>query len=369
MDDHVSVQTEEWRETKEAAANFRRLLLCSKCSNVMKDPVCLGMCEHMVCRSCAGPRAGDGCVVCHSPAWVKDIQINRQLSSIIQLFCGLDSLLNPADQPDSTVAEIQTQPGSPVLKHKKNFKIWFSPRSRKVRCTVERPSEVSVPDSRSSGETAAAQPDTNSGSSSQTCDNGKGQRKKRSSKKKSASRKAFLQKATRNQIKQTVKKNRLEAINKQWGITEEVDTSEEQEQPSAEGPRRSSKKVSFLSPAVMSDQPQSAVPQGSATDLIPGRSTTRESLSGGSGTEMNRQVSADPSMSDSLIQQNAVSVIDHNPNDDAEEQDNVSPPTKNPSKRARAAEKVDTGETTPKRPQSFPRPKEKVSGSDITSRP
>ncbi|XP_035031379.1 BRCA1-associated RING domain protein 1 [Hippoglossus stenolepis] len=368
MDDHVSVQTEDWKKTKEAAANFRRLLLCSKCSNLMKEPVCLGMCEHMVCRSCAGPRAGDGCVVCHSPAWVKDIQINRQLSSIIQLFCGLDSLLNPADQPDSSVAEIQTQPGSPVLKHKKNFKIWFSPRSRKVRCTVERPSEVSAPDSRSSGETAAAQPDRitaqhqdlsvfnftsssqDSGSSSQTCDNGNGQRKKRSTKKNAANRKALVQRATRKQSKQTVKKKRLETINKQWGITEAVDTSKEQEQPRAVGARRSSKRVSFLSPAVMLEQPQSEVPQGSTTDLSLGRSTTMESLSGGSGTEMNRQVSADQSMSDSVIKQNA---NDHNPNGDPEKQDNVSPP-KNSSKRTRVADKVDTEETTPKRPRASP---------------
>lgn len=53
----------------------------------------------LLCRSCAGPRAGDGCVVCHSPAWVKDIQINRQLGSIVELFCGLESLLNPTEQP------------------------------------------------------------------------------------------------------------------------------------------------------------------------------------------------------------------------------------------------------------------------------
>lgn len=46
-------------------------------------------------RSCAGPQAGEGCVVCHSPAWVKDIRINRQLSNITELYGNLDSLLNP----------------------------------------------------------------------------------------------------------------------------------------------------------------------------------------------------------------------------------------------------------------------------------
>lgn len=57
------------------------------------------MCVYVYIRSCAGPRAGDGCVVCHSPAWVKDIQINRQLSSIIELFSNLESLLRPTEQP------------------------------------------------------------------------------------------------------------------------------------------------------------------------------------------------------------------------------------------------------------------------------
>ncbi|KAG7282846.1 hypothetical protein CRUP_020684, partial [Coryphaenoides rupestris] len=51
----------------------------------------------MLCRSCAGPHAGDGCVVCQSPAWVKDIQNSRHLSNITQLFCSLESLLNPTD--------------------------------------------------------------------------------------------------------------------------------------------------------------------------------------------------------------------------------------------------------------------------------
>lgn len=37
--------------------------------------------------------------MCHSPAWVKDIQMNRQLSSIIEVFSHLESLLKPGEQP------------------------------------------------------------------------------------------------------------------------------------------------------------------------------------------------------------------------------------------------------------------------------
>ncbi|KAG7227447.1 hypothetical protein INR49_005261 [Caranx melampygus] len=298
MNNDGSVQTEDWSRTKGAVAKFRQLLLCSKCSNLMKEPVCLGVCEHMLCRSCAGPQAGDGCVVCHSPAWVKDIQINRQLSSITQLFCGLESLFSPTEQPDLSVAEIQRRSESPVLKHKKNFKIWFSPRSRKVRCTVEKSSEVTAPDSRSSGETAAAQPDTTTAqgqdlsvfnftsssqdsSSSQKRNNENRNRQKRPTKKNAASRKPMVQGATRTTRKQTnqmMKKNRLEAINQQWGISGDVDALKEKEQPSAEGPRRASKRVSFLNPATTSDQPKPKEPKGGTDELSPGSSTLEESL-------------------------------------------------------------------------------------------
>ncbi|TKS67349.1 BRCA1-associated RING domain protein 1 [Collichthys lucidus] len=315
MDNEVLVQTSEWKNTKEAVANFRRLLLCSKWS-------------------CAGPRAGDGCVVCNSPAWVKDIQINRQLSSIIQLFSGLESLLNPREQPDSSLAEIQTQPQSPVFKNKKNFKIWFSPRSRKVRCVVDKPSEVIVPENRCKNEKT----------------NGK-----RSTKKNAASKKALVQNTTRTTRKKTehkMKKNRLEAINQQWGITEEVSALKGKEDSCAEDTRRSSKRVSFLSPAVTSEEPQPKVPQGSTNGLSPGRSTLRESLSRSSPV-LNDQTLPGQSVSDSVVRHDKLSTDGTSPTDNPEKQDKVSPP-KHSSKRSRVEEKVSTLETTPKRPRVSP---------------
>ncbi|XP_031714195.1 BRCA1-associated RING domain protein 1 isoform X1 [Anarrhichthys ocellatus] len=353
MDNDVLEEEKDWKNTKEAVRNFRQLLLCSKCSLLMTEPVCLGMCEHMLCRSCAGPRAGDGCVVCQSPAWVKDIQINRQLSSIVTLFCGLEFLLNPVEQPDSSVAKNQTQPQSPVFKQKKNFKIWFSPRSRKVRCTVEKPSEVLVPESTSSRQTAAAQqdavtarrpdlsvfnftlssPDSDS-SSSQRSKNANG--KKGSTKKQAAVRKVLVQGAartTRKQTKRNMKKQRLKAINQQWGIIKEAEASKEKEQHCAEGSRRSSKRVSFVSPAVTSDEPQPKVPQGSTNELGPGTSTTRKSPIEGGVAVLNDQTQPGQGMSDSEV--------------------NVSPP-KHSSKRSRAEEKVAVLETTPKRPRASP---------------
>lgn len=261
------------------------------------------------------------------------------------------------------------QPESPVLKHKKNFKIWFSPRSRKVRCMVEKPSEVTVLESRTSGETAAAQPDTitaqhqdlsvfNFTSSSQDSNSSCSQkcneninRKKRSTKKNAANRKVSVQGTIRNtqkQNKQKIKKNRLEAINQQWGITEEVEALKEKDQACAEVTRRSSKRVSFLSPAVTSDEPQ---PQRSTPELSAGRSTIRETPSQGSVTAPNVQTQPGQSTSDSVVQHDKLFANDPNPNDNPEKQ--ISPP-KHTSKRSRVEEKVVTSETTPKRPRASP---------------
>ncbi|XP_034550034.1 BRCA1-associated RING domain protein 1 [Notolabrus celidotus] len=367
MDSDNLVQTTDWKNTKEALANFRRLLICSKCSNLMKEPVCLGTCEHMLCRSCAGPRAGDGCVMCHSPAWVKDIQINRQLSSIVELFCNLESLLSPIEQSDVSIAEVPPQPASPVLKHKKNFKIWFSPRSRKVRCTVEKPSEVPISVSRSPKEACTAQPDSvtargqdlsifnftsssqdsGSGCSEAGCKNENLNKKKRSTKKNAASRKVsglVAPRTTRTQSKEKTKKSKLEAINQQWGITEKGDALKETEQPCTEGARRSSKRVSFLSPPVTSE-----VPKPSTEELSSCRSTVGTSLTEGTVTVPSDQSQPCQSMQDD----DKLPADDPNPASNPEKQDNTSTP-KHSIKRSRVEEKVVTPETTPKRPRASP---------------
>ncbi|TMS06189.1 BRCA1-associated RING domain protein 1 [Larimichthys crocea] len=238
---------------------------------------------------------------------------------------------------------------------------------------VDKPSEVIVPENRSSEETTAAQPDTitshhqdlsvfnftsssqDSGSScSERCKNEK-TNGKRSTKKNAASRKVLVQKTTRTTRKkneQKMKKNRLEAINQQWGITEEVSALKGKEDSCAEETRRSSKRVSFLSPAVTSDEPQPKVPQGSTNGLSPGRSTLRESLSR-SSTVLNDQTLPGQSVSDSVVRHDKLSTNGTSPTDNPEKQDKVSPP-KLSSKRSRVEEKVSTLETTPKRPRVSP---------------
>ncbi|KAM3862376.1 LOW QUALITY PROTEIN: BRCA1-associated RING domain protein 1 [Diretmus argenteus] len=362
MDVDMLAQTGDWTKTKEAVANFRQLLLCSKCSKLMKEPVCLGMCEHMLCRSCAGPRAGDGCVVCHSPAWVKDIQINRQLSNITQLFCSLESLLNPTDKSDASVANTRTHSESPLLKHKKNFKIWFSPRSRKVRCMVEK-SEVTVPGSSSSRETIPAQPDAimgqskdlsvfnfnsssqDSGSTSPQRCNKDNRNKKTKSTKIAANRKPVVRQATRKQTKQKTKKKRLEAINQQWGISREEEVLREGVQACDEGERRSSKRVSFLSPGA-SSQPQPEGPQGNTDVLSTSSRILKGSLSEGSITVQPVQ-----SMLASPFQYDTPN--DSKPKEGTQNQCNLSP-SKPTLKRSGVEEKGGTLESTPKRPRTSP---------------
>lgn len=275
---------------------------------------------------------------------------------------------------DSSVAEIQ--PDGPVPKNnKKNFKIWFSPRSHKVRCTVEKAAEITVPDNRSPGETSAAQQDTltaqcqdlsvfnftsssqDSGSSSSQRCNGetKNDRKKRSTKKNATSRNVPVQGATRTtrkQTKQNLKKKRLEAINQQWGISEEAHLSEN-EQVCADGARRSSKRVSFLSPVVTSDGPQPEMAQRSTDKLSPARSTVRESLSQGSETVLNCQTELVQPLPESAFQHDQLSADVPKPNDNPKNHKNVSP-SEHSSKRSRTEDRNSTLDNTPKRPRPSP---------------
>ncbi|NWI46911.1 BARD1 protein, partial [Picathartes gymnocephalus] len=88
--------------------------------------------------SCVGDCVGTECPVCHMPAWVQDAQINRQLDNMIQLCSKLRQLLG-ADTSDS--AEDTSTPTDSDLgkkSKKEQIKMWFSPRSRKIRCILNR---------------------------------------------------------------------------------------------------------------------------------------------------------------------------------------------------------------------------------------
>ncbi|NXS83020.1 BARD1 protein, partial [Erpornis zantholeuca] len=93
---------------------------------------------HLLFRSCVGDCVGTECPVCHMPAWVQDAQINRQLDNMIQLCSKLRQLLG-ADTSDSA-EDTSTPTDSDLGKKtkKEQVKMWFSPKSRKIRCIVKR---------------------------------------------------------------------------------------------------------------------------------------------------------------------------------------------------------------------------------------
>ncbi|NXR06223.1 BARD1 protein, partial [Semnornis frantzii] len=85
---------------------------------------------------CVGDCIGTECPVCYIPAWVQDAQVNRQLDTMIQLCSKLRQLLG-ADTSDST-ADTSTSTDSHFGKKskKEQVKMWFSPKSRKIRCVL-----------------------------------------------------------------------------------------------------------------------------------------------------------------------------------------------------------------------------------------
>ncbi|KFQ26854.1 BRCA1-associated RING domain protein 1, partial [Mesitornis unicolor] len=105
---------------------------------VLREPVSLGQCEHVFCLSCVGDSVGTECPVCHMPTWVQDVQINRQLDNMIQLCSKLRHLLG-VDTSDSTEG-MSAPADSDVGKKntKEQIKMWFSPRSRKIRCILNK---------------------------------------------------------------------------------------------------------------------------------------------------------------------------------------------------------------------------------------
>ncbi|NXV00144.1 BARD1 protein, partial [Cettia cetti] len=88
--------------------------------------------------SCVGDCVGTECPVCHTPAWVQDAQINRQLDTMIQLCSQLRRLLGA--RASDSAEDTSTPPDSELGRKskKEQIKMWFSPRSKKIRCIVNR---------------------------------------------------------------------------------------------------------------------------------------------------------------------------------------------------------------------------------------
>uniref|UniRef100_A0A8C8SYP4 BRCA1-associated RING domain protein 1 n=1 Tax=Pelusios castaneus TaxID=367368 RepID=A0A8C8SYP4_9SAUR len=87
-------------------------------------------------RACVGDSIGTECPVCHTPAWAQDVQINRQLDNMVQLCSKLRHLLGKdfTDSAEDLFTSIDSE--HETRSKKRQIKMWFSPRSRKIRCVL-----------------------------------------------------------------------------------------------------------------------------------------------------------------------------------------------------------------------------------------
>ncbi|XP_069873868.1 BRCA1-associated RING domain protein 1 [Dipodomys merriami] len=134
-----------WAHSRAALARLEKLLLCSRCTNILTDPVCLGGCEHIFCSDCVSDCIGTGCPVCCTPAWVLDVKINRQLDSMIHLCSKLRNLLHDNELSDVKEDKSRTRIFNDAENKKNSIKMWFSPRSKRVRYVVNKVSVQTQP--------------------------------------------------------------------------------------------------------------------------------------------------------------------------------------------------------------------------------
>ncbi|XP_033639639.1 BRCA1-associated RING domain protein 1-like [Asterias rubens] len=94
----------DWNCTKEALKGLERSLGCGVCNNPLQEPCTLGSCDHLFCRACTKAHLGNSCPICQAPAWVKDLQLKRELASVVTLYGKLHSIINK--DPSNEVRDV-----------------------------------------------------------------------------------------------------------------------------------------------------------------------------------------------------------------------------------------------------------------------
>nr|XP_021522646.1 LOW QUALITY PROTEIN: BRCA1-associated RING domain protein 1 [Aotus nancymaae] len=135
-----------WAHSRAALDRLEKLLRCSRCTNILREPVCLGGCEHIFCSNCVSDCIGTECPVCYTPAWIQDVKINRQLDSMIQLCSKLRNLLHDNKLSDLKEDKPRTRLFNDAENKKNSIKMWFSARSKKVRYVVSKVSVQTQPE-------------------------------------------------------------------------------------------------------------------------------------------------------------------------------------------------------------------------------
>ncbi|XP_073502732.1 BRCA1-associated RING domain protein 1 isoform X2 [Phyllobates terribilis] len=202
-------QLPDWNRTRTALVELEGRLRCSVWT-------------------CVDGSVGNECPVCQTPAWVKDVQINRQLDNMIQLCSKLHNLLDKTNNDGNKMDLCQDasliQNTTVGESKKKQIKMWFSPRRGKVRYVLEREEICQQPPP--SREQTPLLSTYEFVSSSPNVEPGRKRTKKR--------RKS--------------KKKLLEDINQKWGIG--TDSLKENDN------KESSRSVSFCSPPYVVHTPE-----------------------------------------------------------------------------------------------------------------
>ncbi|XP_038044952.1 BRCA1-associated RING domain protein 1-like [Patiria miniata] len=84
----------DWQCTKEAIGKLEKALGCGVCKKLLQEPCMLGSCDHLFCRSCVDVYLGEKCPICCATAWVKDLQLKRELDSVVGLYKKLCSIID-----------------------------------------------------------------------------------------------------------------------------------------------------------------------------------------------------------------------------------------------------------------------------------
>uniref|UniRef100_A0A8C9IPB3 BRCA1-associated RING domain protein 1 n=1 Tax=Piliocolobus tephrosceles TaxID=591936 RepID=A0A8C9IPB3_9PRIM len=116
-----------WAHSRAALDRLEKLLRCSRCN-------------------CVSDCIGTGCPVCYTPAWIQDVKINRQLDSMIQLCSKLRNLLHDNKLSDLKEDDPRRSLFNDAENKKNSIKMWFSPRSKKVRYVVSKVSVQTQPE-------------------------------------------------------------------------------------------------------------------------------------------------------------------------------------------------------------------------------
>lgn len=229
------------------------------------------------------------------------------------------------------------QPKASYSKNTKNFKIWFSPKSRKVRCCVKKPVAIHLPNGDREKPTTSPSPKPqdfsvfNFTSSSQESDSSSPLREKVNKKTKSKNvRPAYKQtrgakcpKPQTSRVKREYKKLKLEAVNHQWGFGKDAAKESKNDKDGkvrfGDDDSRAGKKVSFRCMRGQPEEPQNLVSQGET-----------------------RVLSLDESILDNL--------------DETQNSDNelLTKNVKSPQPSGTLLEHSDDAQTTPERPGSSP---------------